>query len=145
MRMTWRREGEKGGDVARGDWLGISRGSLTWYPRCISRDKRMCIFVPVSFSHVSGIYGIALVCPISAASRKRRHWAILHSDPLLFPFLCNLPFLDPKTTNKQHEPISSNSSNAPRPEVLDEAQEEDYKERRQRAAFLQQLILSTIF
>ena len=36
------------------------------------------------------------------------------ADPLLLPFLCNLPFVDPKTTDKQDEPISSNSSNAKR-------------------------------
>lgn len=71
-------------------------------------------------------------------------------DPLLSPFLfSSIPLSDPKNNSDDEiscnaasttsEPISTKSG------VLDEAQEQDYKERRQRAVFVQQLIFSTIF
>uniref|UniRef100_A0A5B6ZIX7 Uncharacterized protein n=1 Tax=Davidia involucrata TaxID=16924 RepID=A0A5B6ZIX7_DAVIN len=66
-------------------------------------------------------------------------------DPLLSPFLFNIP-----RGNKQDECSSDTASTiydvkSSKPSILDEVQEEDYEEKSQRAAFCQQLILSTIF
>uniref|UniRef100_A0A5B6ZKB3 Drought induced 19 protein type zinc-binding domain-containing protein n=1 Tax=Davidia involucrata TaxID=16924 RepID=A0A5B6ZKB3_DAVIN len=70
-------------------------------------------------------------------------------DPLLSPFLFNIPLSDPKS-NEQDECSSDAASTTSdvqsgKSSILDEVQEEDYEERSQRAAFCQQLILSTIF
>ncbi|KAH7866370.1 hypothetical protein Vadar_019460 [Vaccinium darrowii] len=70
-------------------------------------------------------------------------------DPLLSPFICNIPLSDPKG-NQEDERSSTTASTAPDvPSTIavkpDEFREEEYEERRQRAEFFQQLILSTIF
>ncbi|XP_073295285.1 protein DEHYDRATION-INDUCED 19 homolog 5-like isoform X1 [Primulina huaijiensis] len=69
-------------------------------------------------------------------------------DPLLSPFLCTIPLhVDTKDTHKDMispcvaaagDSLSSIQS------VLDEVYERNYKERRQRAVFIQDLLVSTI-
>ncbi|WOH10580.1 hypothetical protein DCAR_0730049 [Daucus carota subsp. sativus] len=72
-------------------------------------------------------------------------------DPLLSPFLCTIPLPDQETKVEVDADISRTSelttseATSTKSAVLDEAQEQDYRERTQRAAFTQQLILSTIF
>ncbi|CAK9137541.1 unnamed protein product [Ilex paraguariensis] len=70
-------------------------------------------------------------------------------DPLLSPFLCNVSLSDPKD-NQQDEAFCSVASTtsdvtSSKSSMSDEVQEEDYEERRQRAAFVQELMISTIF
>ncbi|PSR89474.1 Protein DEHYDRATION-INDUCED 19 like [Actinidia chinensis var. chinensis] len=70
-------------------------------------------------------------------------------DPLLSPFICNVPLSDHK--GNQEDECSGNAASTTSdvtstvPARWDELQEQDYEERKLRAAFLQQLILSTIF
>ncbi|KAK3001177.1 hypothetical protein RJ639_020851 [Escallonia herrerae] len=72
-------------------------------------------------------------------------------DPLS-PFLCNITLSEQPKDNLE-DPLpdyatsttSDTKRSEPKPSISDEAQEEEYAERRQRAAFCQQLILSTIF
>ncbi|KAF1002966.1 protein DEHYDRATION-INDUCED 19 homolog 6-like [Apium graveolens] len=72
-------------------------------------------------------------------------------DPLLSPFICSIPLPSTETKVEVNANISCNSNSTTseatsiKSVVLDEAQEQDYRERVQRAAFAQQLILSTIF
>ncbi|XP_016478944.1 protein DEHYDRATION-INDUCED 19 homolog 5 isoform X1 [Nicotiana tabacum] len=69
-------------------------------------------------------------------------------DPLLLPFLCSTAHSDSKDGLLDESPGSVaaapdvESSKLP---VCDPAQEEQYEEKRQRAAFLQEIIASTIF
>ncbi|XP_009758125.1 protein DEHYDRATION-INDUCED 19 homolog 5 isoform X1 [Nicotiana tabacum] len=64
------------------------------------------------------------------------------SDPLLLPFLCNVP---PTDTESRCQDKSSVSEIERKLLVSNPAVEEDSEEKRQRAAFLQELITSTIF
>ncbi|CAL5375024.1 unnamed protein product [Camellia sinensis] len=73
-------------------------------------------------------------------------------DPLLSPFLCNVTLSDPK--GNQDDDCSSSAGSTTSivtrhvnttSAMSDELQEQDYEERRQRATFFQELILSTIF
>ncbi|XP_022737032.1 protein DEHYDRATION-INDUCED 19 homolog 6-like isoform X2 [Durio zibethinus] len=70
-------------------------------------------------------------------------------DPLLSPFLCNAPVSD--TRDVQRDKCSADeatvASNLRRiePPLLDKDHEQNTEERRQRAAFVQQLVMSTIF
>ncbi|XP_057459476.1 protein DEHYDRATION-INDUCED 19 homolog 6-like isoform X2 [Actinidia eriantha] len=70
-------------------------------------------------------------------------------DPLLSPFICNVPLSD--LEGNLEDECSGNAASTTFdvtsivPARGDEIQEQDYEERRQRAAFFQQLILSTIF
>ncbi|KAL2515621.1 Protein DEHYDRATION-INDUCED 19-like protein 3 [Forsythia ovata] len=67
-------------------------------------------------------------------------------DPLLSPFLCNAPLSDPKHSRKDVNSYTAPKNDVERePSLQEEAQEQDYEERKQRAAFLQELIASTIF
>ncbi|XP_059643013.1 protein DEHYDRATION-INDUCED 19 homolog 6-like [Cornus florida] len=71
-------------------------------------------------------------------------------DPLLSPFIFNTPPSDPKDENQNDECCSCGTATAfdvksAKPCISDDIQAEDNEERRQRAAFCQQLILSTIF
>jgi len=70
-------------------------------------------------------------------------------DPLLSLFINNMNFLDPKFI-QQDECFSDDASDASdvksmEASSLDEGHEQDNEERRQKAAFVQQLIMSTIF
>ncbi|XVF11166.1 hypothetical protein REPUB_Repub08aG0002500 [Reevesia pubescens] len=71
------------------------------------------------------------------------------SDPFLSPFLCSASVSD--TKDFQQDKCSDNEANiAPNlkriePPLLDKDHEQNTRERRQRAVFVQQLILSTIF
>ncbi|XP_043726088.1 protein DEHYDRATION-INDUCED 19 homolog 5-like [Telopea speciosissima] len=70
-------------------------------------------------------------------------------DPLLSPFLCSIVLSDTKdgqdTHSKNDLPASSDIKSMEPPSTSDDAPEQDYRERNQRAEFFQQLILSTIF
>lgn len=69
-------------------------------------------------------------------------------DPLLSPFLCSRPFSDPEDIKKDvSSSYADSAANADgnRPSFPDAVQEEDYEERTQRAAFFQELIMSTVF
>ncbi|KAI3454422.1 hypothetical protein Pfo_011085 [Paulownia fortunei] len=68
-------------------------------------------------------------------------------DPLLSPFLCNVPLTLPKDSQKDISSCVAASSDAEssKPCPPDEVEGQDYEEMRQRAAFLQELLLSTIF
>ncbi|XP_062168871.1 protein DEHYDRATION-INDUCED 19 homolog 5-like isoform X2 [Alnus glutinosa] len=70
-------------------------------------------------------------------------------DPLLSLFINNMQFLDPKCI-QQDESFRDDASDTSavksmEPSSLDEGHEQDNEERRQKAAFVQQLIMSTIF
>ncbi|KAM0979462.1 hypothetical protein ACFX13_015597 [Malus domestica] len=70
-------------------------------------------------------------------------------DPLLSPFICNISFSDPTGIPEDvcsdiDSPITSGMKSTD-PSPPDEACEKDKEERRQRAAFVQGLIASTIF
>lgn len=70
-------------------------------------------------------------------------------DPLLSSFIYNMPFLDPKSI-PQDECFRDDASTASdvksiEPSSLHEGHEQDKEERRQKAAFVQELIMSTIF
>lgn len=70
-------------------------------------------------------------------------------DPLLSLFMSNVPFLDSKC-NQQDECFRDDASDASDAKSMDpssqnEGHEQDKEERRQKAAFVQQLIMSTIF
>ncbi|KAH0749712.1 hypothetical protein KY290_028944 [Solanum tuberosum] len=72
----------------------------------------------------------------------------LAPDPLLLPFLCNFAPSDLKC--RQQDKSSVCDAATPEIEssklaVSDPALEEDFEEKRQRAAFLQELVASTIF
>ncbi|KAL3366777.1 hypothetical protein AABB24_011475 [Solanum stoloniferum] len=71
----------------------------------------------------------------------------LAPDPLLLPFLCNFAPSDLKC--RQQDKSSVCDTATPEIEsklaVSDSALEEDFEEKRQRAAFLQELVASTIF
>lgn len=70
-------------------------------------------------------------------------------DPLLSPFLCNVTLSDPKGSPDDDCSSSAGSTTSvvtsTTSAMSDELQEQDYEERRQRATFFQELILSTIF
>lgn len=70
-------------------------------------------------------------------------------DPLLSPFLCNVTLSDPKGNPDDDCSSSAGSTisvvTSTTSAMSDELQEQDYEERRQRATFFQELILSTIF
>ncbi|KAJ4974161.1 hypothetical protein NE237_007335 [Protea cynaroides] len=86
---------------------------------------------------------------ISATSTNGRGNAIDSSpDPLLSPFLCNIDIPDIKddqNTHSKNDVSASSDMKSMLPSASDEAQEQDYGERRQRAEFFQQMVLSTIF
>ncbi|XP_028208535.1 protein DEHYDRATION-INDUCED 19 homolog 5-like isoform X1 [Glycine soja] len=73
------------------------------------------------------------------------------TDPLLSPFICNVPF--PKSNNFHPDENSRSNNkdidipNAKRTstDAPDKGDEKDQQERRLKAAFVQQLVLSTIF
>ncbi|ONI08217.1 hypothetical protein PRUPE_5G165100 [Prunus persica] len=70
-------------------------------------------------------------------------------DPLLSPFICNISFSDPigipeDICSNINAPITSSLKSA-KSSSPDEGCEKDKEERRQRAAFVQQLITSTVF
>ncbi|XP_008239587.2 PREDICTED: protein DEHYDRATION-INDUCED 19 homolog 5-like [Prunus mume] len=70
-------------------------------------------------------------------------------DPLLSPFICNISFSDPTGIPEDicsdiNAPITSSLKSA-KSSSPDEGCEKDKEERRQRAAFVQQLITSTVF
>ncbi|KAG6635089.1 hypothetical protein I3843_11G018400 [Carya illinoinensis] len=67
-------------------------------------------------------------------------------DPLLSQFINGINVLDPKVI-QQDECFGDDASDVKsiEPSSMDEGHEQDIEERRQKAAFVQQLILSTIF
>ncbi|XP_030542200.2 protein DEHYDRATION-INDUCED 19 homolog 6-like isoform X2 [Rhodamnia argentea] len=70
-------------------------------------------------------------------------------EPLLTPFLHNFPFLDPDQA-QQEEVEDASSTDSPatsdgKSASLDEGEGQDYGTRMQRAAFVQELMASTIF
>ncbi|KAJ8553940.1 hypothetical protein K7X08_024618 [Anisodus acutangulus] len=70
------------------------------------------------------------------------------TDPLLLPFLCSAAPSDPKDVLQDKSPgcdAASPDVESSKLPVCDPAMEEQYEEKRQRAAFLQELIASTIF
>ncbi|XP_043707411.1 protein DEHYDRATION-INDUCED 19 homolog 6-like [Telopea speciosissima] len=69
-------------------------------------------------------------------------------DPLLSPFLCSIVIPDTKADQdkpSKNDVSASSNMKSMEPSASDESQEQDYRERNQRAEFFQQLILSTIF
>ncbi|KAI9174956.1 hypothetical protein LWI28_025303 [Acer negundo] len=69
-------------------------------------------------------------------------------DPLLSPFLCNAPLIDTKgiqQDNCSNKVSVASDSKSNEPTFIDESHKEDIEERRQRATFVQQMILSTVF
>ncbi|KAJ4960371.1 hypothetical protein NE237_020281 [Protea cynaroides] len=69
-------------------------------------------------------------------------------DPLLSPFLCSVIFPDTKDgqdTHSKNDVLASSDMKSLERSTSDEAPEQDYRERSQRAEFFQQLVLSTIF
>ncbi|KAK6920633.1 Protein dehydration-induced 19, C-terminal [Dillenia turbinata] len=70
-------------------------------------------------------------------------------DPLLSPFLYTMPFTEQKGSqqgeNSGTDVSATSETKSAEASMLDEGQEQDHEERRQKAAFVQQLILSTIF
>ncbi|KAM3374606.1 protein DEHYDRATION-INDUCED 19 6 isoform X1 [Capsicum galapagoense] len=69
-------------------------------------------------------------------------------DPLLLPFLCNTPPFDPKCRQQDKSSVcdaATTEIGSIKLAVCDPALEEDFEEKRQRAAFLQELVASTIF
>ncbi|KAG9446769.1 hypothetical protein H6P81_012897 [Aristolochia fimbriata] len=87
---------------------------------------------------------------IGITSSDRGNSADVAPDPLLSPFLCGLVLPDAKSNQEaslEDEKVATIASDSKSlgQSVLDEAQEQANKEARQRAAFVQQLLLSTIF
>ncbi|KAF7838274.1 protein DEHYDRATION-INDUCED 19-like protein 5-like [Senna tora] len=71
-------------------------------------------------------------------------------DPLLSPFICNVPVPKPNSIHQEqysnNNALVSDAKSTTGREAADEvSDEEDHKERKQRAAFVQQLVASTIF
>ncbi|GMH23436.1 hypothetical protein Nepgr_025279 [Nepenthes gracilis] len=71
-------------------------------------------------------------------------------DPLLSPFLSSIPYLEPKSdplpdTHSSNEASITLEPESLKPSPSNESHKEDTEERRQRAEFFQELILSTIF
>ncbi|KAL0318581.1 UNVERIFIED_CONTAM: protein dehydration-induced [Sesamum angustifolium] len=68
-------------------------------------------------------------------------------DPLLSPFLCTVPLTVSKDLQKDTSSCITATSDAESSKLSppDEVDGKDYEERRQRAAFVQELLLSTIF
>ncbi|KAK9278540.1 hypothetical protein L1049_028109 [Liquidambar formosana] len=70
-------------------------------------------------------------------------------DPLLSPFLCSIPLLDPEGNLQdkcsRNEFSVTSDMKSTEPSTPDEGHEQDREERRQRSEFVQQLMLSTIF
>ncbi|KAL0441073.1 UNVERIFIED_CONTAM: protein dehydration-induced [Sesamum radiatum] len=68
-------------------------------------------------------------------------------DPLLSPFLCTVPLTVSKDLQKDTSSCITATSDAESSKLSppDEVDGKDHEERRQRAAFLQELLLSTIF
>lgn len=83
----------------------------------------------------------------SVHSRGDMHEAA--PDSLLSPFLCNSPLSDPKFDQNDQLSCEDTSTTSDmtslEPSTFEEVQEADHEERRHRAAFVQQLIISTIF
>ncbi|XP_031278584.1 protein DEHYDRATION-INDUCED 19 homolog 6-like [Pistacia vera] len=81
----------------------------------------------------------------SVTGRGNAHESV--SDPLLSKFLCNAPLSDNKITQQDDssDEVSVASDLKREPTFPDEVHEEEIEERRQRATFIQQLILSTVF
>ncbi|XP_060170751.1 protein DEHYDRATION-INDUCED 19 homolog 6-like isoform X2 [Lycium barbarum] len=73
----------------------------------------------------------------------------LASDPLLLPFLCNVPPSDHKCRQQDKSSVCNTATTEIESKlpisVSDPALEEDFEETRQRVAFIQELIASTIF
>ncbi|KAJ7956162.1 Protein DEHYDRATION-INDUCED 19 like [Quillaja saponaria] len=73
------------------------------------------------------------------------------TDPLLSPFICNVPLSNPnsiqldETSSDSASNISDAKSIETCVDVLDGGDKQDHQERRQKAAFVQELIASTIF
>ncbi|KAL3335638.1 hypothetical protein AABB24_031724 [Solanum stoloniferum] len=65
-------------------------------------------------------------------------------DPLLLPFLCNFAPSDLKCKSFVYDTAAPEIESS-KLAVSDPALEEDFEEKRQRAAFLQELVASTIF
>ncbi|KAK6924779.1 Protein dehydration-induced 19, C-terminal [Dillenia turbinata] len=70
-------------------------------------------------------------------------------DPLLSPFFYTIPFTEQKGSpldeNSGADVSATSETKSAQPSMLDEEQDQDHEERRQKAAFVQQLMLSTIF
>ncbi|PIN26368.1 hypothetical protein CDL12_00880 [Handroanthus impetiginosus] len=66
-------------------------------------------------------------------------------DPLLSPFLCNVPLTVPKDTQKDVSSYDAATSDAESKKSYPPDEEEDSEEKIQRAAFVQELLFSTIF
>ncbi|XP_009624525.1 protein DEHYDRATION-INDUCED 19 homolog 5 isoform X2 [Nicotiana tabacum] len=68
-------------------------------------------------------------------------------DPLLLPFLCNVPPTHTESRRQDKSSVCDTATTEIERKLLvsDPALEEDFEEKRQRAAFLQELIASTIF
>ncbi|XP_022885295.1 protein DEHYDRATION-INDUCED 19 homolog 5-like isoform X1 [Olea europaea var. sylvestris] len=68
-------------------------------------------------------------------------------DPLFSPFLCNVPLSDPKYSRKDTTSYiaATNDLESRKTSQKEEVHEQDYEERKQKAAFLLELIASTIF
>ncbi|KAI3464139.1 hypothetical protein Pfo_020802 [Paulownia fortunei] len=79
----------------------------------------------------------SLTCPSSGSEPA--------PDLVLSPFLCTVPPAVPKDGQKDIYPCVAASDMESKPSPSDEVEGQDYEERRQRAAFLQGLLVSTIF
>ncbi|KAI3991732.1 hypothetical protein MKX01_038130 [Papaver californicum] len=70
-------------------------------------------------------------------------------DPLLSPFLCGISPTGPKVvgedTNSITETTLTSDVKRKEPSMSDEARDQDYQEKSERAEFFQELVLSTIF
>ncbi|KAF8399791.1 hypothetical protein HHK36_015661 [Tetracentron sinense] len=81
------------------------------------------------------------------STNGRRNTSDFAPDPLLSPFLCSVSLPAKGTQDTCSSKNASNTSDVKSTEMStsNEAGKHDYKERRQRAEFFQQLIISTIF
>lgn len=81
----------------------------------------------------------------STIGRGNAHGSV--SDPLLSPFLRNAPLSHSKVTQQDDssDEVSVVSDSKREPTLVDEGHEEEIEERKQRATFIQRLILSTVF
>ncbi|OVA20591.1 Drought induced 19 protein-like [Macleaya cordata] len=69
-------------------------------------------------------------------------------DPLLSPFLCSMSVPEPKVTEDTCSSITASTNSdvkSKESSTSDEAREQDYQEKSERAEFFQQLVLSMIF
>lgn len=94
------------------------------------------------FRELSSFFG-------SSSTSRRGNVPDSAPDPLLSPFLCNVPLSDPKGNQEDECSGDAASTNYDAKSTIPVGssvlQEQDCEERKQKAAFCQELILSTIF